>query len=592
MACLLALLATAGTVFAAPPEVRILVDVSGSMRRNDPQNLRIPALRLVNELLPDGASAGIWLFAEKPEILAPPGKVDQKWKTRTGARLERVHSRGLFTDIEQAIAAAIAGWDAATEASDRHLVLLTDGLVDVSREADKSAASRERIVSTQLERLKALHVKVHAIALSDEVDAELMRLLTSQTDGWLESAKDADTLQRVFLHMMEQAAAPTTVPLEGNRFEIDDQVSEFTLLAFRGAEGATTLVSPDGVTISATQQPAGAIWRTEAGYDLVTLTKPQPGQWQLQGVEDPDNRVVVVTDLGIALTPLPSALRHGEILRIEAWLTDHQEPVTHSDLLRLLTAKAMLTPIAETIQPQEEGAGQTPLQEAGENRQPLELALELDPESGRYRGGLETPSLAPGVYQLQVTLDGGTFKRQAAKRIKLVGSPVTIRYAQQLPSEATPAAALIPTLDAEPDLIDPSSLSGYLLMRGPKGNDSVIDIPKTKTLPLVLTIPVKMPGDYQIQGRLLARTLTGEIIDIEPEPKHLVFEFDASSLLAHDDSEQDVAGQSISWIELSVYVLVGNAILSLLLGLTWWWLHRSRNSIVAVKAKQTSGQPA
>ena len=35
----------------AAPDIRVLVDVSGSMKTTDPQNLRIPALKLLAELL-------------------------------------------------------------------------------------------------------------------------------------------------------------------------------------------------------------------------------------------------------------------------------------------------------------------------------------------------------------------------------------------------------------------------------------------------------------------------------------------------------------------------------------------------------------
>ncbi|RLA17269.1 MAG: hypothetical protein DRQ56_09430, partial [Gammaproteobacteria bacterium] len=33
-------------------DVRVLIDVSGSMKQNDPRNLRIPALKLLVNLLP------------------------------------------------------------------------------------------------------------------------------------------------------------------------------------------------------------------------------------------------------------------------------------------------------------------------------------------------------------------------------------------------------------------------------------------------------------------------------------------------------------------------------------------------------------
>ena len=35
--------------------MRILVDISGSMKQSDPQNLRIPAVNLLLELLPNGS---------------------------------------------------------------------------------------------------------------------------------------------------------------------------------------------------------------------------------------------------------------------------------------------------------------------------------------------------------------------------------------------------------------------------------------------------------------------------------------------------------------------------------------------------------
>ncbi|TCT21971.1 VWA domain-containing protein [Thiobaca trueperi] len=586
---LLGLLAAAGPLFAATPDVRILIDVSGSMRQTDPQNLRVPALRLVNELLPAGAEAGIWLFAEKVEVLAPPGRIDDKWKTRTRARLDRIHSRGLFTDIEQAINAATAGWDKPDETRERHLIVLTDGLVDVAKEADKSVASRARILGEQLERLKAAKIKVHGIALSDQVDTQLMRLLAKETGGWMESAKDADELQRVFLRMLEQTAAPTTVPLEGNRFEIDDQVSEFTLLAFReeGQTEPTKLVAPGGETISATRLPEGGVWRAEAGYDLVTLPNPKPGRWRLKGISDPDNRVAVVTDMGVGLGPLPNSLRAGDTLRIETWLTDHQQPLTRRDLLELLTAKAGLTDIAagepapaagqtevvnktpEQAPASENGAAATPAP-PGAATQPSDLPLTLAPDSERYMGDLETQTLAPGIYQLQVTIDGGTFKRQTMKRFKIAGPPVTIRYDQEPPTDTAPTASLILTLGTEPDLIDPKTLFGYLLVEGPEGYKTVVDLPAMTDTPPVLRLPVAKPGEYRIKGRMTARTLTGESIGFEPAPGQVIFDF----VVPHAEPEPEPASTGLSWITLGLYLLGGNAILALLLGPTWWLLKR------------------
>lgn len=632
----LALLTGANAPCAVMPEVRMLIDVSGSMRQNDPQNLRVPALRLVNELLPPGASAGVWLFADTVEVLSPPGKVDAKWKIRTGARLDRIHSRGALTDIEQALTAASVGWDTPAEDGIRHLILLTDGLVDVANSPEQSAASRARIVSEQIARLKALHVRIHAIALSDRVDTELMRLLTAQTGGWLETARDADALQRIFLHMLEQTAAPTTVPLDGNRFVIDAQVSEFTLLAFRDKTAATVLIAPDGKAISAKRHPEGVAWRTEAGYDLVTLAKPQPGQWQLNGVVDPDNRVVVVTDLGIALDPFPNALRSGETQRIEIWLTDHRQPVTRRDLLQLLTAKATLTAIAETAPasaaaehhpapdpaPTHHAASPTPphgsadraaphpnaqphpsaplhpsapqaaAPAAPDSSRPLDFPLALNEATGHFGADFVTQAQAPGSYRLDLTLDGGTFQRQTVKRFKIAGAPLSIRYAQRQPADALPAA-LIATLDGEPDLIDLGTLSGYLLMRGPAGHDAAIEISKPSAFPATVTIPIAMPGEYHLEGRLTARDASDRLVDFKPEPENFLFAFAAPSSATADTAPASApATPAWSWLELGLFLLIGNALLGAMLGVTWWLAHRSSQRSVANPAAQTATDSA
>ncbi len=74
-------------LFAAPIpcasqnlDVRILIDVSGRMQANDPENLRVPAVRLVAEVMPRGATSGIWTFSERVEPLIPAAIVDDEWK--------------------------------------------------------------------------------------------------------------------------------------------------------------------------------------------------------------------------------------------------------------------------------------------------------------------------------------------------------------------------------------------------------------------------------------------------------------------------------------------------------------------------------
>ncbi|MGQ9831671.1 MAG: vWA domain-containing protein [Thermochromatium sp.] len=567
-------------VLAAPADVRILIDVSGSMRQNDPRNLRAPALQLINELIPIGTLAGVWLFAEQTEVLIAPAPVDDAWKKRLAGRLSRIHSRGLFTDIERAIRTATEDWSKAPAEGERHLILFTDGLVDVSKNPDDSAASRARILSEQIEALKSMGVKVHAIGLSDQIDEPLMRLLATQTGGWLEIAQDAETLQRLFLRMLEQTAPPTTVPLQGNRFEIDDQVREFTMLAFRPEGGQTQLITPEGERLRASQLALGVNWRAEVGYDLVTIANPKPGQWRIRGVEDPDNRVVIVTDLNIEVGPVPNAVSSGESIPLESWLTDHGRPVRQGEFLELLAAKVVVTPDVEAPHPlpaPDAASAPSPTLAAGSTPPAVvEQTMTFEAAKARFVTLLQTQGIAPGVYRLDFIIDGGTFQRQITRHLKVKGAPLAIVYESQLPSKTDPLAAMRLRLNTEPDLVDPMSLSGYLLARGPDNWTEVVEIPKGKRFPLTVKIPVQQPGEYRITSYFMGRTLTGEPIEIQPEPGILNLDF-----AAPPRPTGLTCGDSISWPWLLVYVLGGNGLLGTLLALTWWLMARTRSTSLA-----------
>jgi len=162
------------TADSSPNDVRVLIDVSGSMKQNDPANLRIPALKLLVNLLPSGSNAGIGLFAADAVELMPNARVDQKWKTNALNLADKIHSRGLFTNIETALEHAIDNWATPENATRRSVILLTDGVVDVSKDPAQSAASRKRIIQSLIPRMQQLSAQVHTIALSKNADQELL----------------------------------------------------------------------------------------------------------------------------------------------------------------------------------------------------------------------------------------------------------------------------------------------------------------------------------------------------------------------------------------------------------------------------------
>ena len=330
--------------FAATEEqvsdVRILIDVSGSMKTNDPNNLRAPALRLVVGLLPDESKAGVWTFAKYVNMLVPIREVNDDWRIEAERHSNQIHSYGLFTNIEQVLNKATASHKIADPSVRRSVILLSDGLVDVEAGDEISKKSRQRILDQIVPRLKKAQVAVHTIALSANADHELLRAISIATDGWYEQVDTADQLQRVFLHLFEKAAQRDTVPLTDNYFKIDDSVSEMTLLVFR-SEGSrdTELVLPDQSRLKNDGLHGNVRWHHEENYDLITIDQPLSGDWKIDADLDPDNRVMVVTDLKLQTSDLPNNILIGETFDFEASLTEKGETIVRQDFLTLVDAQ-------------------------------------------------------------------------------------------------------------------------------------------------------------------------------------------------------------------------------------------------------------
>jgi uncharacterized protein (TIGR03503 family) len=547
--CAAASVAAGGT----PPDVRVLIDVSGSMRRNDPSNLRIPALTLLTELLPTGTTAGVWTFDEQPTALLGPGTVDTAWKGHARSAARRIDSRGLFTDIESALAAATADWTAGNKgAAMRRVILLTDGMVDVGKDPAANAASRARLIDAGLARLQALGAHVDTIALSSNADRQLLQTLATRTDGWFEQAADAAALQRVFLHLFEQAAPPDALPLNGNRFTVDTSVKELTLLIFHPTDAPPLVLrAPDGRSV--TQQNAGPdmAWRHEDGYDLVTLTAPQAGTWSFNGDADPDNRALIVTDLALELATLPTNLVPGEPARISARLLEQGRPLTRDDFLNLVKADVA------TSSASGEGAVDT---------------LTLDPAEHSFDGEL-SGAKQPGEYELVVRVDGGTFQREQRRRLKVMGDPVT--FSAEAARSDSDEQVIHLTITADPVAIEPATFSGLLELTAPGRSPQVLELPPLSENEITVELAAPTRGEYRLQPWVYAQTTATRLVKVKPPPIALDLADGAS--VAPDAPPAPAplpVAPAFSWATTAVVVGVGNVGLGSLLGALWVALRR------------------
>lgn len=390
-----------------PPEVRVIIDVSGSMRVNDPEHLSASALELLVSLLPEGTVAGVWTFGERVSNPLSPGEVNADWRSRVkelGPALEGVQP---YTDIETAVRRAAApdadGW--------RHLVLLTDGVIDLppSRGPKPSvdAASRRELLDELAPNLAARGVVVHAIAFSDQADMALVESLSRTTGGLPALVASPESLLGAFLDIVERIFPADRIPLETGRFHIEPGIESFSALLFHdpGAK-PLTLVGPEGSEYRAHTPPPAGHWQVAPRFDLLRVPEPAAGEWRIEGEVAEQSRIGVTSALTLRTGKLPATAFLGFPLPVEAWLERNGLP--YMEELEGLSLRADFAAAD------------------GEVRATMPLAR----DGQRFHGVLPAPS-RPGSARLVISAEAEGFIRQQVQAINLL-APLAASHEPQM----------------------------------------------------------------------------------------------------------------------------------------------------------------
>lgn len=490
-------------------DVRVIIDISGSMKQNDPDNLRIPALNLIVEMIPQGARAGVWTFGQWVNMLIPPATVDAKWRENAKQSAKEINSYGLRTNIGQAMEQATWQFERDGE-YEQHTILLTDGLVDIAADNDpqqqtKNAAERQRIITEILKQYKDLGVKIHSIGLSNNADKVLLDKLALETDGSSVIVNSPEELVKAFLKAFEKAAPEVAeqVPLSNdNTFDIDTSVEEFTALVFRKkGTPALQLTSPSGVVISQIKSIENARWFGESVYDLVTITQPEAGTWKIEADLDPDNRVTVVSDLKMEIKNLPNSLFPGQQVDFEVYLHEDGKVINNPDFLKLMTFEMTMTA--------ESGRSGTKVISDPDNL----------PKDGRYKESISRLS-KEGQYELKIEVDGKTFKRMRKDYIQ-VRQPIgfEIRKTESGKNQSYSVRVIPQVADVEV-----AKTRVIAKLKGPDQSSIIQAMPWVEEGVWEAVIsPDKGPGEYEITMNIKGSLGENQEFRVKPDPIKLMF---------------------------------------------------------------------
>ncbi|MEM1436791.1 MAG: vWA domain-containing protein, partial [Pseudomonadota bacterium] len=387
-------------------DVRLLIDISDSMDRTDPENLRADAVGALIDLLPDGSRAGVWSFGEAVNRLVPHDRVSELWRVQAKARTGALAAVGLRTAIDRAIRAA--SWDAVGPVATRHLILLTDGDLDVSDDPARNRAAERELLEATVPKLNAQGFRIHTLGLSAAANHSLLRMLARETGGRyvdVAAASDLDTAlttlygaigdqDRLPVRQRSPEPAGSRGPIR-SEFLVDAGVSAITVIAFKPPDQILELTDPAGDRYDRTRIPNAARWHSAEGHEVLTLTEPATGRWKIGGAERAE--VFVLGDLRLSLVNAPVELAPAELSSLRAVLIDRRQgaPVPAA-FARLLEWSAELK----------------------STRKRPKVAVEPDGEGGALVYLTDLDAITEGLLTLKVS--GRTFERSLEHGFRVV----------------------------------------------------------------------------------------------------------------------------------------------------------------------------
>jgi hypothetical protein len=385
----------------------LLMDSSGSMAKNDPGKLRVPAAKMFMSLLDAQDRIGLISFSDNGypvlHLTAPSGEN----KADILGSADKVSSRGVYTNLYAALARGVAMLDKESQPErDRMLVLMSDGKMDVG-DTDDDWALTQKLQGELLQSVKDKGIKVYTIAFTEASDVELLREIASETGALFKLARSDRDLHEVFSAIFESAKAPDMLPIEGGQFVVDGSIEEVTIVASKEREDVRIfLQAPDGRKLSSDDAGDALKWFLSQHFDMITLQKPQTGPWKLL-FSSGNNRAYIVTNMSLNHNPQQPNLKTNEDMVLETWLEQDG---------KLLDREAILTNTRFYMD----------IRDPAGNSVHVDLLDQGDAGDRRSADGVYSNTLSyanPGAYRIQLVAQGETFQRQKTVHLEVAAAP-------------------------------------------------------------------------------------------------------------------------------------------------------------------------
>ncbi len=197
-------------------DVFLVLDNSGSMKKNDPDFLASKAVREFISLQDDNTRVGIVIFDQAVTMPVPLTEASFANREKILNSLESINYKGLFTDSPAGIERAIYELkNNSREDAQKSIIFMTDGIVDTGapdKDIEKAKWLREDLAPDAADN----EIKIFGIAFTEQADFQLIQSIAQKTDGEYYRALKAEDLQDVFERInqiINEPPEPEVVPV-------------------------------------------------------------------------------------------------------------------------------------------------------------------------------------------------------------------------------------------------------------------------------------------------------------------------------------------------------------------------------------------
>lgn len=417
----------------------LVMDESGSMRYNDPNNFRRDAANLFVELeAGPGDQIGIIGFDIAARVYRPMAEIaTNSGKADVHTAVGQISTGSESTDFNVGLQAALAEFQKTHRpASLGGIILLTDGIMDLEQPINPAYGAdvelaKNYLFGTIVPQFKATDCPIYSIALTKDADAVLLQRLATDTGGQFFSVPSSTDLPGIFTKIFSKMKETKDILASGGQdiqpgkvqtlsVDIGKEVKEATFVVTKNQPEVTvSLVTPDSKTIDPAAADNKIIFYSGAPtFDIFTVINPKAGKWQVKYDASKSTKpasvslnVMVYTDLKVKITTVNKKLKSGDKVTFTAEIWSPDGRVKDSKILDGMTMKGHLSLPDDSVE-------QITLYDDGAHG-------DKKAKDGSFSGTFVP--ISQGQYKIKVNADGKMFSKSASKDITVgVGTLVSI----------------------------------------------------------------------------------------------------------------------------------------------------------------------